>query len=178
MKQKENTAKKKALPKFGLFDVFIILLVIVTIVCICFRYDMVDFFNTKRNAEQYTVTYSIKNIRYTTPGYVEIGDTFCFANGDVLGTVISESDEMSNIALNVTPASELLMVGGQPTEVFYPNNETRVDAKGRLSCRGTTTENGSVLINGSTYIAPGQKIAIQTEKVSVTIQILNVEKTS
>ena len=180
MKQKKNNAiKQNRLPRFGLLDFFIVLLVIIVILCIYFRYDMLEFFTQQRNSEKYTVTYSIKNIRYTSPNYIEIGDTVYFkSDGEVLGTVISESDEMANIALNVTPASEMLMQNGQPTEVFYPNNETRVDVKGRLSCTGSTAENGSVLINGSTYVAPGQELSVYTEEISVIIRILAIEKVS
>jgi len=182
MKQKKNNSvKSNKLPRFGLLDIFIILLVIVTIVCIYFRHDMLAFFTNQRNSEQYTVTFSIQNIRYTTPNYIEIGDTVYFkSDGKVLGTVMSASDEMSNLALNnITPASKTVINdAGQPIEIFYPNNEIRVDGKGRLSCFGKTSDKGAVLINGSTYIAPGQELNVYTEEVSVTIQILSIEKTT
>ena len=80
MKTKKNkisdTDKKSAreYPRFGALDFVIILVVIISIVGIYFRFNLVDTITQTANSKKYVVSFSIENIRYTTPNYVDIGD--------------------------------------------------------------------------------------------------------
>ena len=90
--------------------------------------------------------------------------------------MISESDDMQNIALSVTPASEMFVQkDGTVKEVFYPNSESRVNADGIMTCIGAYSDDGGLLVNGSQHLAAGQTIAVKTELVSVSITITNIE---
>ena len=107
---------------------------------------------------------------------MNVGDRVVFASsGEELGTLIAESNGNSNIALSVTPASEFFTDDGKIIEVFYPNNESRVDVKGRLQCRGTYSDDGGFLVNGSTYLSAGQTVKVRTELVSLELRILDIE---
>ena len=173
-KKKSESARK--FPKFGILDAVILLLLIAAVVGIYFRYNIMDTITKNKNLQEYAVTFSVKEIRYTTPNYVSVGDKVYFADsGDLFGTLLPESDSMSEIALSVTPSSEYFVDDGQIVEVFYPNNESRVDARGRIQCKGSLADNGGFLLDGSVSLAPGQKVNIRTDSVTISVEILKIE---
>lgn len=170
-----STEKEKKSPRFGVLDAVMILLVVFLIAGIYFRSNILEWISNQRNVRDYTVTFTVDNIRYTTPNYINVGDKVVFAsNGEAFGTIIEESEGASNIALSVTPSSEIFTDNGHVIEVFYPNNESRVDVKGRLSCRGTYSEDGGFLVNGSTYLSAGQTVTVRTEWVTMELRILEI----
>ena len=176
MKKEVIKKEKRKLPRFGVLDAVIILLVIVAAIGIYFRYDVVDLLKSRQNAENFVVTFSVENIHPYTPEYLNLNDSVYISDsGELLGTLISESDA-SELPYNITPASEILTFNGEPVEVNYPDSNTRVNIKGRISCHGVTAENGAVLVNGASYLASGQALNVYTESVSVCIQILEIEK--
>ena len=168
--------KSKKLPRFGALDAFIILIAILLIVGVFFRYKLLDAISAQMNLSSYDVSFSVDNVRYTTPDYINIGDEVYFKDTGVkLGEIAKESENMG--ALTVAPASEIFTdSSGNIIEVHYPN-ETRVSFSGKLVCSARTSETGGILINGSTYIAPGQEIEVATELVSMTIRVTNIEPT-
>ena len=175
-KETDNSLKTKNAPKFGVLDAVIILLVIIAVVGVYFRYNIIDLISDNKKLEEYTVTFSVENIRYTTPNYVNIGDRVYFSSDDeLLGSLIAYSENMG--ALSITPASEYFTnSAGEVFEVFYPNNESRINATGKLSCEGRYTQEGGLLINGSTYLSAGQTVQVYTEYVTVTIRIDNITR--
>ena len=149
----------------------IILLVIVAVIGVYFRYNIIDFVSQTRDIKDYAVSYSVENIRYTTPDFINVGDKVYFADsGDDFGELIAVSENMG--ALSIAPASEYFTTSnGEIVEVLYPDSQSRVDAKGRLVCLGRYSEEGGFLVNGSLYIAAGQTVNIKTEYVSLIIRI-------
>ena len=170
MKNNENIKKVKA-PKFGVLDAVIILLVIVIILSVYFRYNIVQWLSNSTDLKEYTISYTIDDVRYTTPNYINIGDKVYFADsGDDFGTLVNVAENMG--ALNIAPASQLFTDSkGNIIEVFYPNSETRVSAIGKLICTGRYSDDGSFFVNGSTFIASGQYVKINTPYATVTIRI-------
>ena len=171
MKNSKNTTKTVKPPKFGVLDALIILLVIVVILSIYFRYNIVQWLSNSTDLKDYTVSYTVEDIRYTTPNYINIGDKVYFADsGAEFGTLINVSENMG--ALSITPASQFFTDSkGNIVEVFYPNSETRVSAIGKLVCTGRYSDDGSFFVNGSIFIASGQYIKINTPYTTVTIRI-------
>lgn len=179
MKKNKNqdTEQIKQAPRFHVLDAVIILLVVLAVVGVYFRYTILDYLTGERDMKDYTVSFSIEDIRYTTPNYVHVNDLVYFAdNGNEMGKLLEVSEDMSNIALSVKPASKTFVdTDGTIKQVFYPNNESRVNAEGRMLCRGTYSADGGFLLDGSRYISAGQSIEIQTETVSVTIVITDIQ---
>ena len=173
-KDKIKTEKSKKLPRFGALDAFIILVVIVIIVGVFFRYRLLDVLNAQQNLNDYNVSFSVENVRYTTPDYINVGDVVYFKDsGAELGVITNESENMG--AFTVAPASEMFTdSNGNMIEVHYPN-ETRVSINGKMICSAQVSETGGILINGNTYLAPGQIVDVTTELVTMTIQINNIE---
>ena len=168
-KSKENKVKKA--PRFGVLDAVIILLVIIAVVGIYFRYNIIDLVTSSKNLDDYTVSFSIDNIRYTTPDFVDVGDEVYFADDkEHFGTLTNVSENMG--ALSYIPASEEFVTkSGEIIEVHYPDDRSRVSALGRLNCVGRYSDNGEFLVNGETYISCGQSINVVTELVTFTIRI-------
>ena len=78
-----NAEKEKRSPRFGVLDAVIILLVVCLIVGIYFRSNILGWISNQRNVRDYTVTFAVDNIRYTTPNYINVGDKVVFAsNGE------------------------------------------------------------------------------------------------
>ena len=173
--KKDKTARKNR-PHFNAIDAMIIILVIVAIVGVYFRYTIIDFLTGDRNIDDYVVSFSIENIRYTTPNYMNVGDKVYFASsGELLGTLTSES-ENNKEPLNITLASENFTdSNGNIVEVFYPE-ESRVNAKGRMLCKGNYSYAGGFSVDGNEYIAAGQSVEVYTEKVTVTLKKTAIEK--
>ena len=76
-KTKENLKVRKA-PRFGVLDAVIILLVIIVVVSVYFRYNIVEMLSNSANLKEYTVSYTIDDVRYTTPNYINVGDKVYF----------------------------------------------------------------------------------------------------
>ena len=174
-KTKDKAAKQPRSFKVGVFDVAIILIVILSVVGIYFRFNLIESITQSSTTKDVVISYRISNIRHTTPNYISVGDkVYISSSGELLGTIINASEEMSN-ALNVTPSSEEFLVDGDYVEVFYPNSESRVDAHGRLTCTGAYTEDRGLLINSSTHITAGQSFEVRTELATFVITITSID---
>lgn len=171
----KNSKTERGRVRFNVLDAFIIILVIAAVVGVYFRYSILDFLRSDMNAEKYVVTYSMDDIRYTTPNYIHADDKVYFASsGELFGTIIRESENQG--VLNIMPASkEFVDSKGDVKEVFYPNSESRVTAKGKLVCEGYYDPEGGFFVDGNTYIAAGQTIEVRTETVSVRMSVLSIE---
>lgn len=156
-------------PKFGLLDFAIILLVIISVVGVYFRFNVIDMISQNANTKTYEVSFSIKGIRYTTPNYFNVNDdVYVASSGELLGRILQNPNE------DKLPSVETFIENGEAFEVTYPE-DTKVDVRGSILCQGSVTKNGGLLINGSTQITPGQAITVQTELVTVVINITDIE---
>ncbi len=173
--KKQRQKKERIAPRFGVLDAVIILLIIVAVVGVYFRYNIVEFISGARNLTDYSVSYSIEDIRYTTPDYIDVGDKVYFASdGKEFGTLIAVSENMG--ALSIKPTSKQFTTSkGEIVEAVYPDSNSRVDVNGRFVCTGKYSNDGEFLVNGSTYVALGQYVDVKTDYVSVTIRIDEIE---
>lgn len=173
-KQKEKKEKKiRSGPRFRALDAVIILLILAAVIGVYLRYNHLDVFTGTGNQSNYIVSFSIKDIRYTTPEYyVSVGDVVYFSDdGKEMGALIGASDGQNRALLCQPAEKQFITEDNEVVEVQYPNNESRVDANGRIRCLGSYTDDGGFLVNGSRYLSAGQTVSVQTERVTVTILI-------
>ena len=175
-KREHSNNKKTGKIHFNVIDAVIIILVVASVLGIYFRYNVEDIFSKSKETCDYTVSFAVNDIRYTTPNYISVGDKVYFADtGNPFGELISESENKG--ALNIKPASKFFTdTSGKVVEAFYPNDESRVNAKGRLVCKGIYTDDGGFCVGGTRYIAPGQTVEVQTEYVTLLIRITAIEE--
>ena len=174
MAKKENGASSKR-AHFNVIDAVIIILVIAVALGIYSRFNVVETLWAKNETEKYAVSFSVKDIRYTTATYVNVGDKVYFADNDELfGAIMSESEDNEN-ALGITPSSKYFTDSeGKVVEVFYPS-DTRIDVKGRIECTGYYNGEGGFTVDGRKYLAPGQTVEVRTELVTVTITVTSID---
>ncbi len=176
-KEKRNTEKVRRFPKLYVLDIVIVLLLVAIGLGIYFRYNVFDILGNAKDQTSAEVSFVVKNINNTSIDYVEIGDEFYFKDTkNSFGTIMA-SAENSNRPFTDPPASETIYVPekNEFVVVHYPEN-TRIDAEGKLKCKGSFSADGSFMLNGSNYIAPGQMFTVCTEKVTFEITILEISK--
>lgn len=173
--EKVKQKKERRFPKFHVFDAIIIILVIAIVAGVIFRYSVFDMLGNLKNQSEAQVTFSVNNIKDTTEHYVSIDDKVYFkSDGNKFGTIM-ESVENSSRPLVTSPASQSFFEDGYAVTVNYPP-ETRINAEGKIKCQGVFGQDGSFMLNGSTYLSAGQKYVICTEKVTLEIMIMGIEK--
>ena len=59
-KVKKDKLERKNSPHFNVLDALIILLVILIIVGIYFRYNIIDFLKDSQNKEEYAISYTVR----------------------------------------------------------------------------------------------------------------------
>lgn len=167
----EKIKEKRKAPRFGVMDVVILLLVVVSVAGVYFRYNILDLISSTKKLQSYTVSYSIENMRSTTTECMDVGDKVYFSDdGELFGSFISGS-ENTGLFLSRTPTTKTFVnSGGEIVKILYPN-ETRIDVQGRLLCEGRYSDDGSFLVNGTRYISEGQLVEINTERVTVTLRV-------
>ena len=173
-KKEKATKSEKRLPRFGVLDAVIIILVIAAVCGIYFRYSIMDTLDAKRNIQEYVVEFSIDNINATTTRFIQENDEIRFASDNMrFGTLVKSSQGNSDTVLSVTPSSEMFIDNGQAFYVFYPE-DTRVNATGVIYCEGAYSDNGIFLVNGSRAIASGEQIKVYTDEVTVTLSVKSI----
>ena len=167
--------KAKKFPRFGLLDLVIVIVVIAIIVGVAFRYNLFSVFNGLKSLKECAITFSVTDIESTTPQlFISSGDAVYFKNtGKSFGTIM-DSSEVSNIPLIISPSSKTFIKEGKAITVNYPP-DTRVDAQGRIKCKGEFLSDGTFLLNGTDFISAGQSYVICTEKVTLEITVLKAE---
>ena len=99
---------------------------------------------------------------------------YYYDSGEELGTLIEASEDAKN-ALIVVPSTKSFVPEGasQAVEVAYPSN-TRIDATGRMVCKGSFSDQSGFLFKGKEHIAPGDILAVKTELVTVNIIVTDI----
>ena len=170
----EEKIRKKS--KIKALDVVIILLIITSLVGVYFRYSILDTLTGRKHLKEYTVSFDITEIRYTTENYINIGDKIYFyEDGAEFGTIIEASDNTKE-ALFVRHSTVQLVPdnSSHASTYVYPEN-TFIDASGRIKCIGRYSEESGFLIDGKRAISPNDTIKIKTELVTVTIKITDIQ---
>ena len=176
--------KNKKQYRIKALDVVVVLLILLSVFGIYFRFNLMDKLSIGRNLKEYTVSFEIKDIRYTTEAYMEVGDkVYFYDDGEEFGTLIKASKDASDEekkALRGVNAAKTVMVEDangktKAVEVFYPD-DSRKDAYGRMLCKGTYSDENGFLVDGTKYIAPGSVLKIKTELVTVDVIIISIEE--
>ena len=78
---KVKTPRPQKQHRFNAIDAVIILLVILAVLGVYFRYSIIDFLTNDKNNAEYIVTFSIDNVINTTPSnYMSVGDKLYYAD--------------------------------------------------------------------------------------------------
>ncbi|MBQ1212353.1 MAG: hypothetical protein IIX69_02930 [Clostridia bacterium] len=164
----KRKARKLAL---NILDWLIIVALLLAGVGIWFRYGLAEKWENKTNTVTACISFSISNIKETsfTGGY--------FAEGNA----VFNADAGNNLIGYFAEEEKF----GYVPAVYYQHTKTgvgvikqsasdRIDVVGAIMAEGIMTENG-FFYGGTTYIAPGQTVLINTKDIKVSILITDIE---
>lgn len=176
--QKETEIKKRRFPKFGVLDAVIILLAIVIVAGVYFRYNLFDKLNNAKNLKECFISFKTDEITTAISRELEKDDRIYFKNdGKTLGTLTVPSEEIS-VVIQEQPATHTVFKDGKTyPDVQYPQGmeDSLIYGTGTIRSDCSVSEDGTFLLNGSLYLAPGQRYTVCTEKVTLTITITDIE---
>lgn len=176
---KASSVSRSRFPKFGVLDAVIILLVIAIVVGIYFRYSFFDTLNSTKNMKECYVHFETQNTTQSHLNVFETGDTVYFkSNGETLGTLTIESEEKPLPILTYPAVHTIVLDGKTYVDIEYPQNaeDPLIYGTGILSTTCAITEDGSYLLNGSTYISVGESYTVCTEDATIVITITQIEE--
>ena len=89
---KKRDGNVKSGIKIKAIDIVIIVLIILSLVGVYFRYNILDELTSKRNIKDYYVSFEITDIKKSTTSYFNVGDKVVFSeDGNELGTLTTSS---------------------------------------------------------------------------------------
>jgi hypothetical protein len=180
-KDSQKPQKERRFPKFGVLDAVIILLVIAIVAGIYFRYSFFDTLNSMKNMKECYVTFKTDKITTNVSREMYDGDAIYFkSDGSSFGTLAVKSEEITMVIQEQPATSTVFKDGKTYADVQYPQgmDGSLIYGIGTIKCNCAVSENGSYLLNGTTYISPGQTYTVCTEKVTVNIMITDIEVVS
>lgn len=178
VKETQKPTKTRKLPKFGVLDAVIILLVIAIAVGIYFRYSFFDTLTSMQNMKEGYVTFKTDKITTNVSREMNDGDAIYFkSDGSNFGNLAIKSEEITMVIQEQPATSTVFKDGKTYADIQYPQgmDDSLIYGIGNIKCNCSVSEDGSFLLNGTTYISPGQTYTVCTEKVTVNITITDIE---
>lgn len=176
--QKPKAPKPRRFPKFGVLDAVIILLVIVIVAGVYFRYNLFDKLNNAKNLKDCFVTFKTGEITTAVSRELNKDDLVYFkSDGKTFGTLTVSSEEVT-VVIQEQPATHTVFKDGKAyADVQYPQGmeDSLIYGIGTIKCSCSVSEDGTFMLDGSQYLAPGQTYTVCTENVTVTITITDIE---
>ena len=167
MSNEQNT-KNKSTRKFNVIDAFIIVLVILCVVGVYFRAQISQWIGIEKNLEEYTLSFEISEIRYTSSKYLGAGNKVYIDDTDIYVGEIKDNCTFMPAEVYIENAK------GELVRVNYPK-DTYVDVNGKLGCLGFEKEDGFYL-NGTYSLVPGSTLNVHTEMMNFSILITEISK--
>ena len=164
IQQNEKSSERR----FNIVDVFIVVLVSLCILGVCFRGPVSKWIGIEKNVEEYKVSFEISEIRYTSDKYFQAGSKVYLDSGNALfGTIEGNC--------SILPATTYVNgPDGVPVKVNYPK-DTYVDVSGVIKCLGLEKE-GAFYLGGTYSIAPGTQLKVHTEMINFVITVTEISK--
>ena len=158
----------------NILDLLILFILVAALIGIGYRYYTKSNPSRAQELSEVEIAFEIRDAVFTLPSYVKTGDVLYFEDGTVFGTIKNNSPEEDNTALYVQSAAVIVSdESGNYIRIAYPDS-SRVDAQGKLSCRGVFSEDGTFLHEGTGYITAGTAYRVYTENVAFTLTVTSV----
>ncbi len=160
------TAKKKLKP--NVVDFLIILIILGVIASLALRAGVLNkSVSNHTEMQEAVVSFLVLDINNNSGEYFRVNETFYIKNP------VLKLGELTSV--QIMPA-EVFVSGEDGKMVKTYSNNARIDVRGTFASEGIFSDAG-FLLGGSTYIAPGSKLEVQSADISVTMMITDVQKT-
>lgn len=167
--------KKRSNVRFNIMDFLIILIVLLCVFSLVARYTTVlDDIGLSNQLDQYEVSFTVSDLRHTTPSFFHIDDAVYLENdshtyvGQLLSREIGSTD-----ALTITLSSRYVQSETGFVSAYFADN-TFVDVSGRILCQGSMNSDGYFLLGGSIQMSEGQTLAVCTDFVSFEMTVTGI----
>lgn len=170
--------KKRSEARFNVIDFLIVLIALLCVLSLVARYtNVLEKIGISDQLQQYEVTFTVTDLRYTTPNFFHVNDKVYLQDGKqtYMGTLLSREIGSAD-ALTITLSSQYIQEETGFIAAYYAEN-TLVDVMGRMLCEGTINEEGYFLLGGSLYLAEGQKLAVYTDLVDFELVVTGIART-
>lgn len=153
---------KKLFSSGGVFvDIFIGFLIAACIAGIVYRCFIYDPNKRLEEGESYMVYFEIENAHESYAKYLESGDTvYDAATGLRIGALAVHTDHAEGSAVSVLQDEQA--------------EDMPLSVKGVLRSVPGLMEQGTLVIDGSYMLTPGQVFEIYTDTVSVNVRVLSI----
>lgn len=183
MNEQQNILSRKV--RFNILDAVIVLLVVLCIVGICFRYSIMDSLGLGQEMAEYTVEFCVSGMDSTLPDFLGEGNALYFADAGKAGVLcgVSEFSNMTAIsagspALIIKPHTVYVDDGnGAVVSAAYPDNKL-VDAEGAFRCNGAYSDDGRFSVEGKSFITIGQTVTLYTDTVTLNVTVTDISPIS
>ena len=163
--RKKMKSETSAGSRINSVDIMVILLCIVCIAGMVFRFGMIE--NVELSATKHTVTvsYVIEGISDTSVEYLSQGDEVFFSD---------DKGKIGTLSSTPTSSPSIVYVYGDDGSITQKASANgKVDVKGTFTAYGEMTDSGFML-NGTTYIAPNMTISIETQNIALSMLIVDI----
>jgi len=171
--------RKRSGARFNVIDFLIVLLSLLCILSLVARYtNVLEKIGVSNQLQQYEVSFTVKNLRYTTPSFFHIDDKVYLQDGKqtYMGTLLSR-EVGSTDTLTITLSSQYIQEETGFIAAYYAEN-TLVDVSGRILCEGVMNDEGCFLLGGDMYLANGQTLSVYTDMVSFDLTVMGIAPAS
>jgi len=165
--------KKKR--RLGSLDICILVAVLLCIVGIAARmvFQEDSLLGQNKPLESYTVYFSVKNIRGSSAVYLQDGADFYVEENNEYFGVLTGTPTTTPAAMYYTDSN------GITVQVYNDTDDDRVariDVEGAFTVSGIMKEDGSLLLNGTRYIAPNKELELCSKEMDIIIKITSIVK--
>ena len=170
-----HKTKKRSNVRFNILDFLIVLIVLLCVFSLVARYTTVlNDIGISGQLDQYEVSFTVSELRYTTPNFFRIDDAVYLQNDDCtyVGQLLSR-EIGSTDALTITLSSQYVQQETGFVSAYYADN-TFVDVSGRILCQGSINTDGYFLLGGNILISEGQKLAVCTDLVNFEMTVTSI----
>ncbi len=175
MKEKKNnsTAKRRFRP--NVLDFLIVIVIIGAAAGIGIRSGVVEKITSTSTAESARIYFLAENVNNDSYDYFVKGDTFYSKNlGCYIGTLERATPMPAEILLP-TADGQMAVSYSPAVDPNDPNSESyRVDIRGEFISSGLFSPEG-FLVNGTTYIAPGSELTLESKNISVVVTVTDIQ---
>ncbi len=171
----ESSAKKSKKFKPNIIDLLIVVAVLGALVGIALRTGIVEKVITNNSAEPARISFLVQDISSDSYNYFIPGDVFYSDTHKCYFGILEEKPYDLPAEMFIEGADGKLIKSYSPADPDDPTKSERIDARGEVTSSGVFSDEG-FLLGGTTYIAPGSRLIIESKNITVSIMVTGVEK--
>ncbi len=171
----ENTTKKTRKFKPNIIDLLIVVAVLGALAGIALRTGIVEKVITNSSVESARISFLVQDISSDSYNYFIPGDVFYSDTHKCYFGTLEEKPYDLPAEMFIEGADGKLIKSYSPADPDDPTRSERIDVRGKVLSSGVFSDEG-FLLGGTTYIAPGSKLIVESKNITASIMVTGVEK--